>query len=181
LRSESTLMKNRPGGGGITSFPRSAFPAPLATLFHTWLANASANTSLPISTGAKKSRAPFASRRIPWRHSLATIEVSKPSLPRTINIVGSKLARGTADYGYLSVVTQFYTRPEFVFEIPRHAFNPPPEVTSALVTLRLPGERAKLSLASCAPPAAGTQAHSSRGADSRFLDFVKLCFSQKRK
>jgi 16S rRNA (adenine1518-N6/adenine1519-N6)-dimethyltransferase len=72
---------------------------------------------------------------------------------------------GTRDYGYLSVVTQFYTRPEFVFEIPRAAFNPPPEVTSALVTLRLPGERAKLSL----------------GDPSRFLDFVKLCFSKKRK
>ncbi len=72
---------------------------------------------------------------------------------------------GTRDYGYLSVVTQFYTRPEFVFEIPRDAFAPPPEVTSALVTLRLPGERAKLSLAD----------------DSRFLDFVKVCFSQKRK
>src|SRR6266478_1545872 len=72
---------------------------------------------------------------------------------------------GTRDYGYLSVVTQFYTRPEFVFEIPRDAFNPPPEVTSALVTLRLPGERAKLSLSSA----------------SDFLDFVKLCFSKKRK
>ncbi len=71
----------------------------------------------------------------------------------------------TRDYGYLSVVTQFYTRPEFVFEIPRDAFNPPPEVSSALVTLRLPGERAKLSLLSA----------------SRFLDFVKLCFSKKRK
>src|SRR5213592_4302975 len=58
---------------------------------------------------------------------------------------------GTRDYGYLSVVTQFYTRPEFVFEIPRDAFNPPPEVTSALVTLRLPGERAKLSLGSSGP------------------------------
>jgi 16S rRNA (adenine1518-N6/adenine1519-N6)-dimethyltransferase len=88
---------------------------------------------------------------------------------------------GTHDYGYLSVVTQFYTRPEFVFEIPRDAFNPPPEVTSALVTLRLPGERAKLSLASSAPPAEGAQVHSSRDADSRFMDFVKLCFSQKRK
>src|SRR5438046_2317241 len=55
---------------------------------------------------------------------------------------------GTRDYGYLSVVTQFYTRPEFVFEIPRDAFNPPPQVTSALVTLRLPGERATLSLGS---------------------------------
>ncbi len=72
---------------------------------------------------------------------------------------------GTRDYGYLSVVTQFYSRPEFVFEIPRDAFNPPPEVTSALVTLRLPGERAKLSLSSA----------------SDFLDFVKLCFSKKRK
>jgi len=72
---------------------------------------------------------------------------------------------GTRDYGYLSVVTQFYTRPEFVFKIPREAFEPPPEVTSALVTLRLPGERAKLSL----------------GDASRFLNFVKLCFSQKRK
>src|SRR5260370_38584592 len=87
---------------------------------------------------------------------------------------------GTRDYGYLSVVTQFYTRPEFVFEIPRGAFNPAPEVTSALVTLRLPAERAKLSLASSAPTT-GTQANSSRDAETRFLDFVKLCFSKKRK
>jgi 16S rRNA (adenine1518-N6/adenine1519-N6)-dimethyltransferase len=72
---------------------------------------------------------------------------------------------GTRDYGYLSVLTQFYTRPEFVFEIPRDAFNPPPKVTSALVTLRLPGERLKFSL----------------GDPSHFLDFVKLCFSKKRK
>lgn len=72
---------------------------------------------------------------------------------------------GTRDYGYLSVVTQFYTRPEFVFEIPREAFQPPPEVTSALVTLRFPGERSNLALKD----------------DQRFLNFVKLCFSQKRK
>jgi 16S rRNA (adenine1518-N6/adenine1519-N6)-dimethyltransferase len=75
---------------------------------------------------------------------------------------------GTRDYGYLSVLTQFYARPEFVFEIPRDAFNPPPEVTSVLVTLRFPGERAKLP-------------HGARSAESRFLDFVKSCFSQKRK
>jgi 16S rRNA (adenine1518-N6/adenine1519-N6)-dimethyltransferase len=72
---------------------------------------------------------------------------------------------GTRDYGYLSVVTQFYTRPELVFEIPRQAFQPPPVVTSALVTLRLPGECAKLALKD----------------ESRFLNFVKLSFSQKRK
>jgi 16S rRNA (adenine1518-N6/adenine1519-N6)-dimethyltransferase len=72
---------------------------------------------------------------------------------------------GSKSYGYLSVATQLYTRPEFVFEIPRSAFLPPPEVTSALVTLRLPGERAHLSLDD----------------DMRFLEFVKLCFFQKRK
>jgi 16S rRNA (adenine1518-N6/adenine1519-N6)-dimethyltransferase len=72
---------------------------------------------------------------------------------------------GRKSYGYFSVLTQLYARPEFVFEIPREAFNPRPEVASALVTLRLPGERANLA----------------RGDESRFLDFVKLCFSQKRK
>jgi 16S rRNA (adenine1518-N6/adenine1519-N6)-dimethyltransferase len=72
---------------------------------------------------------------------------------------------GSRDYGYLSVVTQLYARPEFVFEIPRDAFSPPPEVTSALVTLRLPGERARITF----------------GDEAKFLDFVKVCFSQKRK
>ena len=43
-------------------------------------------------------------------------------------------------YGYLSVATQYYSRPEFVFKIPPGAFRPPPEVASALVTLRLPGQ-----------------------------------------
>lgn len=72
---------------------------------------------------------------------------------------------GTKAYGYLSVAAQLYSRPEFVFEIPREAFSPPPEVTSALVTLRLPGERAKLALPDI----------------ESFLDFVKLCFARKRK
>jgi 16S rRNA (adenine1518-N6/adenine1519-N6)-dimethyltransferase len=88
---------------------------------------------------------------------------------------------GTRDYGYLSVVTQFYARPEFVFEIPRDAFNPPPEVTSALVTLRLPGERAKLSSGFSALESGSAQANSSRDTETHFLDFVKLCFSRKRK
>lgn len=71
----------------------------------------------------------------------------------------------TKQYGYLSVATQLYTRPEFVLHIPRGAFSPPPKVGSALVTLRLPGERAKLKLED----------------EEIFLDFVKMCFSQKRK
>jgi 16S rRNA (adenine1518-N6/adenine1519-N6)-dimethyltransferase len=72
---------------------------------------------------------------------------------------------GSKDYGYLSVATQFHTRPEFVLKLPPGAFNPPPEVASALVTLRLPGP--------------GAQA----GVDDpeKFLEFVKTCFGQKRK
>jgi len=72
---------------------------------------------------------------------------------------GSKL------FGYISVLTQLYARPEYVLKIPRSAFQPPPEVASALVTLRLPGERARLGLAD----------------EHAFLEFVKRCFSQKRK
>lgn len=74
-------------------------------------------------------------------------------------------APGARDYGYLSVLTQYFARPELVLKIPRNAFSPPPEVGSALVTLRFPGERAKL-------PQLDRE---------RFLDFAKLCFSQKRK
>jgi 16S rRNA (adenine1518-N6/adenine1519-N6)-dimethyltransferase len=72
---------------------------------------------------------------------------------------------GGRDYGYLSVATQLYSRPELVLKIPRDAFDPPPEVASALVTLRLPGQMAKLGDIG----------------KEEFLDFVKICFAQKRK
>jgi 16S rRNA (adenine1518-N6/adenine1519-N6)-dimethyltransferase len=72
---------------------------------------------------------------------------------------------GSRDYGYLSVATRLYSRPEIVLKIPREAFDPPPEVASALVTLRLPGRDAKLG---------GIN-------KEEFLDFVKACFAQKRK
>lgn len=88
---------------------------------------------------------------------------------------------GTKSYGYLSVLTQLNARPEFVFEIPRNAFAPPPKVTSALVTLRLPGERAKFFPGEMPACAVGGRAHASPAGETRFLDFVKLCFSKKRK
>jgi len=71
---------------------------------------------------------------------------------------------------------QFYTRPEFVFEIPRDAFEPPPEVASALVTLRLPGERAKLAFGSSASSAAGAPADSSLDDASSFPGFCEIVF-----
>jgi 16S rRNA (adenine1518-N6/adenine1519-N6)-dimethyltransferase len=70
-----------------------------------------------------------------------------------------------AEYGYLSVATRLYSRPEFVFKIPRGAFLPPPDVSSALVTLRFPGQQLEMDARQKAA----------------FLEFVKVCFSQKRK
>jgi 16S rRNA (adenine1518-N6/adenine1519-N6)-dimethyltransferase len=68
-------------------------------------------------------------------------------------------------YGYLSVATQFYSRPELLLRLPRGAFQPPPEVDSALVRLRLPGEDVTVKMAN----------------PDDFLEFVKRCFAQKRK
>jgi len=72
---------------------------------------------------------------------------------------------GRREYGYLSAACQFYSRPRIELKIPPGAFRPPPRVTSALVSMALPGERASLGVPD----------------ESRFLKFVQLCFGQKRK
>ena len=72
---------------------------------------------------------------------------------------------GSRDFGYLSVLTQFFARPVIALKLPPEAFRPPPEVESALVSMKLPGEGAKLGIAD----------------SGRFLEFVKRCFAQKRK
>jgi 16S rRNA (adenine1518-N6/adenine1519-N6)-dimethyltransferase len=72
---------------------------------------------------------------------------------------------GRREFGYLSAVCQFYAKPQLVFKIPAGAFRPPPRVTSALVRMDLPGERANLRVDN----------------ESRFLEFVLRCFGHKRK
>jgi 16S rRNA (adenine1518-N6/adenine1519-N6)-dimethyltransferase len=69
------------------------------------------------------------------------------------------------EYGYLSVATQFFSVPEITFRIPPGAFRPPPKVDSALVTLNFPGAGADLKMRDA----------------SAFMEFVQLCFAQKRK
>jgi 16S rRNA (adenine1518-N6/adenine1519-N6)-dimethyltransferase len=72
---------------------------------------------------------------------------------------------GRRDYGYLSVLSQWFSRPELALLIPPGAFRPPPKVGSALVSFRMPGARATID-----------------AIDERaFLDLVKECFMQKRK
>jgi 16S rRNA (adenine1518-N6/adenine1519-N6)-dimethyltransferase len=69
------------------------------------------------------------------------------------------------EYGYLSTLCQFYTTPEIVLRIPPGAFRPPPRVSSALLRMRLPGERASLGITD----------------EKKFFEFVQVCFGQKRK
>lgn len=83
-----------------------------------------------------------------------------------VEVAARLVARpGRRDYGYLSVLTQFYSRPEIVFRIPPGAFRPPPKVASALVAMQLPGERTRLDIRD----------------EAGFLRFVQRCFAQKRK
>jgi 16S rRNA (adenine1518-N6/adenine1519-N6)-dimethyltransferase len=70
---------------------------------------------------------------------------------------------GRREYGFLSVLAQFYAHPEIIFRIPPGAFRPRPKVSSALVRLAILPERAAV------------------GDEVKFIAFVGKCFEQKRK
>jgi 16S rRNA (adenine1518-N6/adenine1519-N6)-dimethyltransferase len=70
---------------------------------------------------------------------------------------------GQREFGFLSVLAQFYAQPEILFRIPPGAFRPRPKVSSALVRLAIRRERAKV------------------GDEDKFIAFVGKCFEQKRK
>ena len=70
---------------------------------------------------------------------------------------------GRREYGFLSVLSQFYAQPEILFRIPPGAFRPRPKVASALVRLTIRRERVDVSDA------------------EKFIAFVGKCFEQKRK
>jgi 16S rRNA (adenine1518-N6/adenine1519-N6)-dimethyltransferase len=66
---------------------------------------------------------------------------------------------GTREYGYFSVECQFLAQAEYLFTLPPGAFRPPPKVDSAVIRLT---------------------PRSKRDVEG-FLDFVSICFRQKRK
>lgn len=77
-------------------------------------------------------------------------------------IVASPSSR---DYGYLSVFVQLFSGPRILFTVPPGAFSPPPKVQSALIEFRMTPRF---------PDWSAERATS-------FLEFVKVCFAQKRK
>ncbi len=66
----------------------------------------------------------------------------------------------TRDYGYFSVECQYLAKAEYLFSVAPGAFRPPPQVESAVIRLT---------------------PKSAPGNTEEFLDFVSLCFRQKRK
>lgn len=90
-----------------------------------------------------------------------------PHLRRAVFLVQREVAErlaappGTRDYGYLTVQTQLFTQPKYLFRVPPGAFSPPPKVDSAVVLLT-----------PHTPPVPDTRA---------FLEFASRAFRQKRK
>jgi 16S rRNA (adenine1518-N6/adenine1519-N6)-dimethyltransferase len=72
---------------------------------------------------------------------------------------------GSADYGYLSVLAQCFSRPRVVLDLPPSAFSPPPKVRSTLVNFQM------------TPKFPSWDEKTYAG----FLAFVQRCFAQKRK
>jgi len=75
---------------------------------------------------------------------------------------------GTREYGYLTVLTQFFSSPRILLSVPPGAFAPPPKVQSTLVEFQMRETSDVKSLL----PTVGVEG---------FLQFVKRCFAQKRK
>jgi 16S rRNA (adenine1518-N6/adenine1519-N6)-dimethyltransferase len=71
---------------------------------------------------------------------------------------------GSRDYGLLSATTQLYAQVEKLFTVPPGAFNPPPKVFSAVLRLTVAPRFGSL-----------------RVPEKGFIEFLKLCFAQKRK
>ncbi|MCL5742424.1 MAG: 16S rRNA (adenine(1518)-N(6)/adenine(1519)-N(6))-dimethyltransferase RsmA [Acidobacteria bacterium] len=94
-----------------------------------------------------------------------------PDLVRAVLLMQKEVAArlsaqpGSRDYGFLTVRTAFRARASTLFRVPAASFSPPPKVESAVVQLdpRAPDEDLPVRDA------------------ARFLDFVGLCFRQKRK
>ncbi|MDZ7638294.1 MAG: 16S rRNA (adenine(1518)-N(6)/adenine(1519)-N(6))-dimethyltransferase RsmA [Bryobacterales bacterium] len=72
---------------------------------------------------------------------------------------------GSRDYGFLSALTQWHTRPDLLFRVPPGAFHIQPKVESAVVRL---------------VPAEGATSIT-REESARFEAFLGWCFAQKRK
>jgi 16S rRNA (adenine1518-N6/adenine1519-N6)-dimethyltransferase len=74
-------------------------------------------------------------------------------------------APGSPDYGLLSLTCQYYTDPQLLFTIGPKSFSPPPQVTSAIVRMRVNVKARLLGIEH----------------DQKFWKVVRAAFAQRRK
>ena len=73
-------------------------------------------------------------------------------------------AKGTKDYGILSLFTQFYSEPKILFNVSKNVFHPKPEVDSSIIHLKM---KSNIEL--------------SEKEEKCFRQVVKTAFNQRRK
>jgi 16S rRNA (adenine1518-N6/adenine1519-N6)-dimethyltransferase len=90
---------------------------------------------------------------------------------------------GTREYGYFSVECQFLAKAEYLFTVAPGAFRPPPKVDSAVIRLTPTGPQAHPNgdLILDKADHAALPLVKIAGATAGFLEFVSICFRQKRK
>lgn len=98
----------------------------------------------------------FLEKRLPLKS--LTVMVQKEVAERMVALPGGK------DYGNLSVVVQYYSKPRIVFNVPKTVFLPQPDVDSAVINLALYSE-----------PVVKLRN------EKDFFRVVKAAFSQRRK
>jgi 16S rRNA (adenine1518-N6/adenine1519-N6)-dimethyltransferase len=76
-----------------------------------------------------------------------------------------KAAPGDPEYGLLGVTAQFFGLPKLLFKIPPSAFNPPPKVMSALVSMTIRSRAEELGITD----------------ERNFWKWTRAAFEQKRK
>lgn len=66
----------------------------------------------------------------------------KDKIPASLGMFQKEVAKriaskeGSKEYGILSVLTQLYYEVEYLFDVPREAFNPPPKVISGVMVMK---------------------------------------------
>ena len=93
-------------------------PAALAGAPRAIVANLPYNVATPLLIGWLKQIDAYRSLTLMFQREVALRLVAKPR---------------SKDYGRLSVMTQWLTEPELLFDLPARAFTPPPKVTSSVV------------------------------------------------
>lgn len=127
-----------------------------------------------LTVDLKELAAPVIAGNLPYYIASAILEKVLPlgrPLERAVFLIQREVADrltavpGTRDYGYLSVFTQFYSHPRIAFAVPPGAFQPPPKVDSAVVSLDILPSAEHLAVEE----------------PKEFLRFAGWCFRQKRK